>query len=192
MSTYIGRLNANKDLLDSADQNTVQDAYNSLFKLWSDQPNNLELCSGLIDISKKHRMIQKEFENRIDNMSIAEKEKAVLLRQKINSLFPLEMSQYKQELEKNDKQTVPASDYQFHQDDTKKDQETVSGANQSTKGEFRLPKSTAAIVAILVSLAVLIGGLTAGNDSPTGIAFSLILLLTAIGIFTYKVLTSQK
>ena len=175
-------LRANRALLNNPNKQIVNEALDALFELWlgfSDDPN---FDAELNKMHMEHPTLREDFIVRINALSFSEKEKAVLLTKKINSLFPSESLQTTQINKKTDEKQPDLS---------RKPGEVEERAKKNvhpSQPEFALSRSAAKWVTLLFSLAILTGGLSAGSDFSGGIILSVLLIIAAIMVLYCKLL----
>lgn len=161
--SYIDRLKVATSDLENSEY--IESAYNTLFDLLSDFVDDAGFLDQLIRLCEIHPNIVKEINKRINTLQFTEKEKFILLKDRMNSIFPSESI--------------------TEVENANRDSHTESSGLR-TLIDFYVSASTANAVAVLISLAVLIGGLSAGYESSPGIIFALILLSIATLIFFYN------
>lgn len=80
LEPYWNRLEFIREMLDSPQQEIVQEAYELLFALWLEYSINTDFHNELKKIVEKRPELVQEFTNRLYNLSCTEAEKAALLR----------------------------------------------------------------------------------------------------------------
>ena len=184
---YIGRLRVSVEDLNSPDYQLVQAAYSTLFELWLRFSEDPKFVDDFMPVYEEHPNLAREFADHIDKLSVTQEKKTALLNS-IKMLSP------KSQTSEKDKKTTS----QVIDSDAKNTVNTVNIEDQTPKVgkikqqegqfEFSISGSTAGIIAILISLSALVGGLSAGYNIRIGIIFALIFFTGAILLFIYSVL----
>jgi len=110
---YSNRLTAICDLLVSPQPDTVQEATDLLFNLWLEYSNNAGLCAEMKKLVQKYPYLVQEFTDRLERLSFAEDEKAVLL-ERITLLHPPKTSPEFPTREKEDKKNFDSGEPSNH------------------------------------------------------------------------------
>lgn len=170
---YIGRLNSNRTLLKSSDNQTVQDALDALFELWQKYSDNPKFYNELKEIYYEYPPLIDEFTIRLANLEDSP-EKIEALKGKLDLLCTPETIQ-----------STPNVQNFNRQDDSYKSIPSAIFPPSPKKyplehSEFVIPRSIARIAIILFGVAILIGGLSISSDFSIGIIISVLLLIASI------------
>ena len=106
LEPYIDRIIAIRELLDSHHPDTVQEAYDLLFKLWLEFSDNPKFSERMDEIAGEHPKLAQEFTDHLNQSNLAEDEKVILL-ERINLLFPPHENEDKKKVD-----TDKLSDYE--------------------------------------------------------------------------------
>ncbi len=187
---YVDRLIVIGEMLKSPQSEIVEEACDLLFKLWLEYLSDSEfsISNDLKEIVKEHSNLMQVFEDRINKLPQSNEEKAILVEE-IKLLYSpkaLKKSQVakkpsekkEQEMETNVNQVEIASNPSMNSEMPKR----------SLRFETSVSESVASWIAMLISLAILIGGLSAGFSSSLGIMLSLVLIALAVFVFVYNII----
>ncbi len=76
LEPYFDRLSLVCDMLESPQEETVQEAYDLLFKLWTEYSGNVKFIVEMKNIIKSYPIVTQEFTDRLDQSNLSDEEKA--------------------------------------------------------------------------------------------------------------------